>query len=93
MTSTSRLVAIIHHLAIDGVSWRILLEDLNFAWAQHRAGQEVMLPEPGTSFARWAALLDEHAHRTDVVAEAGAWRQIADTMPRCLRWTPSWTRW
>ena len=70
VTSTSRLVAIIHHLAIDGVSWRILLEDLNFAWVQHRAGQQVMLPEPGTSFARWAALLDEHAHRADVVAEA-----------------------
>ncbi|WP_231964357.1 condensation domain-containing protein, partial [Mycobacterium sp. E2699] len=29
-----RLVAIVHHLAVDGVSWRILLEDLNLAWAQ-----------------------------------------------------------
>ncbi|BBY62435.1 non-ribosomal peptide synthetase [Mycolicibacterium helvum] len=79
VTSTNRLVAIIHHLAIDGVSWRILLEDLNFAWAQHRAGQPAMLPEPGTSFARWAALLDEHAHRADVVAEADVWRQIGAT--------------
>jgi amino acid adenylation domain-containing protein/non-ribosomal peptide synthase protein (TIGR01720 family) len=79
VTSTSRLVAIIHHLAIDGVSWRILLEDLNFAWGQHRAGQQAVLPEPGTSFARWASLLDEHAHRTDVVGEAGVWRQIAAT--------------
>ncbi|MBB3606951.1 amino acid adenylation domain-containing protein/non-ribosomal peptide synthase protein (TIGR01720 family) [Mycolicibacterium sp. BK556] len=79
VTSTRRLVAIIHHLAIDGVSWRILLEDLNFAWAQHRAGEPVLLPEPGTSFARWASLLDEHAHRTDVVAEADVWRQIAAT--------------
>jgi amino acid adenylation domain-containing protein/non-ribosomal peptide synthase protein (TIGR01720 family) len=79
VTSTSRLVAIIHHLAVDGVSWRILLEDLNFAWAQHRAGQQVVLPELGTSFARWASLLDEHAHRADVVAEADVWRQIAAT--------------
>jgi len=38
VASTSRLVAIVHHLAVDGVSWRILLEDLNIAWAQHRAG-------------------------------------------------------
>jgi amino acid adenylation domain-containing protein/non-ribosomal peptide synthase protein (TIGR01720 family) len=79
VTSTSRLVAIIHHLAIDGVSWRILLEDLNFAWAQHRAGQSVVLPEPGTSFARWATLLGEYAHRADVVAEADVWRQVAAT--------------
>ncbi len=79
VTSTRRLVAIIHHLAIDGVSWRILLEDVNFGWAQHRAGQPVMLPEPGTSFARWAALLAEHAYRPDVVAEADVWRRIADT--------------
>ncbi|WP_179474930.1 non-ribosomal peptide synthetase [Mycolicibacterium vinylchloridicum] len=79
VTSTRRLVAIIHHLAIDGVSWRILLEDLNFAWAQHRAGEPVMLPELGTSFARWASLLDAHAQRADVVSEADVWRQIAAT--------------
>jgi amino acid adenylation domain-containing protein/non-ribosomal peptide synthase protein (TIGR01720 family) len=79
VTSTRRLVAIVHHLAIDGVSWRILLEDLNFGWAQHRAGQPVVLPEPGTSFARWASLLAEHAHRPDVEAEADVWREIADT--------------
>jgi len=33
--STGQLVLIVHHLAVDGVSWRILLEDLNIAWAQH----------------------------------------------------------
>ena len=39
VASTGRLVAIVHHLAVDGVSWRILLEDLNLAWTQHRTGQ------------------------------------------------------
>ena len=42
--SAKELVMIIHHLAIDGVSWRILLEDINIAWAQHRSGQPVALP-------------------------------------------------
>jgi non-ribosomal peptide synthase protein (TIGR01720 family) len=79
--STGRLVAIVHHLAVDGVSWRILLEDLNLAWVQHRRGQEVVLPDTGTSFARWANLLSEHAHRPEVVAEATAWKQIAATPP------------
>jgi hypothetical protein len=72
-----RLVAVAHHLAVDGVSWRILLEDLNLAWAQHRAGQQVVLPVPGTSFARWASILTEHARRPDVVNQGNAWRQIA----------------
>ncbi|ORA06172.1 phosphopantetheine-binding protein, partial [Mycobacterium arosiense] len=38
---TGQLAVIIHHLAIDGVSWRILLEDLNIAWAQHHNGQPI----------------------------------------------------
>ncbi|BBX46969.1 hypothetical protein MCOO_29840 [Mycobacterium cookii] len=74
---TAQLVVIIHHLAVDGVSWRILLEDLNLAWAQHRTGQPVVLPTGGMSFARWASLLADHARRPEVVARADAWRQIA----------------
>ena len=79
VVSTGQLVLIIHHLAVDGVSWRILLEDLNIAWAQHRAGQQVVLPAGGTSFARWAELLAEYARHPDVVGQAEAWRQVAAT--------------
>ena len=74
---TAQLLLIIHHLAVDGVSWRILLEDLNLAWAQHRGGQQVVLPAGGTSFARWASLLAEYARRPDVVEQGQAWRQVA----------------
>src|SRR6476661_10876143 len=77
VASTGELVLIIHHLAVDGVSWRIVLEDLNLAWAQHRDGQPIALPATGTSFARWASLLDEHARTRQVVEQAGAWRQVA----------------
>src|SRR6185369_10837957 len=62
VASTGQLVLIIHHLAVDAVSWRVLLEDLNIAWAQHHNGQPIALPTTGTSFARWASLLAEHAH-------------------------------
>ncbi|MGE2721064.1 amino acid adenylation domain-containing protein [Mycolicibacterium celeriflavum] len=77
VSSTNQLVLIVHHLAVDGVSWRILLEDLNVAWAQLRSGQSLNLPASGTSFARWAALLAEHAHHPEVVETAPAWRQVA----------------
>ncbi|MGC7327279.1 condensation domain-containing protein, partial [Mycobacteroides abscessus subsp. abscessus] len=45
-----KLALMIHHLAVDGVSWRILLEDLNVAWAQRRSGLDVALAGAGTSF-------------------------------------------
>ena len=76
---TGQLVLIVHHLAVDGVSWRILLEDLNIAWVQHHSGQPVALPTTGTSFARWSSLLAEYARRPEVVARAEAWRQLAAT--------------
>ncbi|MDT5223457.1 MAG: hypothetical protein QOG19_864, partial [Mycobacterium sp.] len=74
-----QLVLIIHHLVVDGVSWRILLEDLNIAWAQHHNGQPVALPAAGTSFARWAELLADYARRPEVVGFADTWRQVAAT--------------
>nr|WP_245836121.1 non-ribosomal peptide synthetase [Mycobacterium rhizamassiliense] len=78
---SGQLVLIIHHLAVDGVSWRILLEDINIAWAQHRAGQPVELPAGGTSFARWASLLAEHARTAATTEHAAAWRPVAATPP------------
>ena len=77
--SSSQLALIIHHLAVDGVSWRVLLEDLNIAWAQHHSGQQIELPTGGTSFARWSTMLNEHARRPGVIDQAEAWRQVAAT--------------
>jgi amino acid adenylation domain-containing protein/thioester reductase-like protein/non-ribosomal peptide synthase protein (TIGR01720 family) len=79
VVSTKQLVIVVHHLAVDGVSWRILLADLNLAWAQHRSGRPVVLPVAGTSFARWASLLAQHARRPDVVEQVEAWRQVVAT--------------
>lgn len=76
VAATGQLVLIIHHLAVDGVSWRILLEDLTIASTQLRGGQQVLLPPAGTSFQRWSDRLAEHARHPDVVRQAGAWRQV-----------------
>ncbi|ORA09953.1 non-ribosomal peptide synthetase, partial [Mycobacterium asiaticum DSM 44297] len=74
-----QLALVIHHLAVDGVSWRILLSDLNIAWQQRQGGREVALPTGGTSFQRWAALLHEHAQLPAVVAQAATWRELLAT--------------
>jgi non-ribosomal peptide synthase protein (TIGR01720 family) len=39
----------------------------------------VVLPATGTSFARWASLLAEHAHRREVVQHVDAWQRVAGT--------------
>jgi non-ribosomal peptide synthase protein (TIGR01720 family) len=49
-----RLFFVIHHIAVDGVSWRILLEDLQTAYHQLSQGQALQLPPKTTSFQQWA---------------------------------------
>ncbi|MEV0749702.1 amino acid adenylation domain-containing protein (plasmid) [Streptomyces sp. NBC_00184] len=51
------LVVVVHHVVVDGVSWRVLMEDLATAWRQTTAGAPVELPPVGTSFRRWTELL------------------------------------
>ena len=92
VADTGQLVLIIHHLAVDGVSWRILLEDLNIAWAQHRGGQPVALPAGGTSFARWASLLAEHARHPKWWSQAEVWRQVAAIPAALPAVHPRWIR-
>ena len=52
-----RLLLTIHHLAVDGVSWRILLEDLQRAYEQAVAGQQIRLPAKTASLKDWIAAL------------------------------------
>ncbi|MEE3063826.1 MAG: condensation domain-containing protein, partial [Actinomycetota bacterium] len=79
VVDTRELILLIHHLAFDAQSRRIVLDDLNTAWGQHLAGQKDALPAAGTSFARWASLLAEQARRPEIVAHADIWRRVAAT--------------
>ncbi|MGE0127963.1 MAG: amino acid adenylation domain-containing protein [Blastocatellales bacterium] len=72
-----RLLIIIHHLAIDGVSWRILLEDLQAAYQQLNRGEEIALPPKTTSFKRWAEKLAEYAQSETARAEQDFWMSEA----------------
>src|SRR5205085_4851247 len=56
----ARLLLVMHHLVIDGVSWRILLEDLQTAFAQVRNGQSIELPARTSSFKRWSESLRQY---------------------------------
>jgi len=68
-----RLLLTIHHLAVDGVSWRILLPDLAVAWAAIADGREPVLGPRGTSLRRWSQRLAAEALAPGRVAELGFW--------------------
>nr|WP_225443677.1 non-ribosomal peptide synthase/polyketide synthase [Lolliginicoccus lacisalsi] len=72
--SAGRIVLAIHHLAVDGVTWRFLVPDLATAWNQIANGQPIQLDASTTSFRRWAHGLAENAPaRHD---ELDTWRQF-----------------
>jgi amino acid adenylation domain-containing protein/non-ribosomal peptide synthase protein (TIGR01720 family) len=73
----ARLLAAIHHLAVDGVSWRVLLEELETAYRQAAAGREVSLPRGAASFRRWAERLEEHARTPALRDEVPFWEETA----------------
>ena len=62
-----------HHLVVDVVSWRVLLEDLATAYGQLAAGRAVELPPKTTSFRQWAERLQAHATAPELAAELAYW--------------------
>jgi non-ribosomal peptide synthase protein (TIGR01720 family) len=72
-----RLLIAIHHLAVDGVSWRILLQDLETACRQLQAGQRVQLPPKTSSFQQWAQALVGYANTEVLAGEGDYWEALA----------------
>jgi amino acid adenylation domain-containing protein/non-ribosomal peptide synthase protein (TIGR01720 family) len=70
-----RLLAIVHHLAVDGVSWRVLLEDLETACRPAAPGAAVALPARTAAFGAWAEQLQALAATAETALEAAGWRQ------------------
>ncbi|MGJ4946752.1 condensation domain-containing protein, partial [Bradyrhizobium sp. HKCCYLS1011] len=71
-----RLLVIIHHLVVDGVSWRILLEDLATAFDALRRGEPVRLAAKTTSFQAWAERLVTHAGSDALQRELAYWQRL-----------------
>ncbi|HYP19482.1 MAG TPA: amino acid adenylation domain-containing protein, partial [Chloroflexia bacterium] len=67
------LLIVVHHLVVDGVSWRVLLEDLGRGLSQVRGGEGVRLEAKTTSFRRWASLLYDYAQSGELRKESTYW--------------------
>ncbi|MEU8473412.1 condensation domain-containing protein, partial [Streptomyces sp. NPDC029006] len=81
-TDTGRLVLCAHHLVVDGVSWRVLLPDLEAACRALAEGRTPALDPVGTSYRAWSALLAEQARTQVRGSEVSVWqRQLAGPDP------------
>ncbi|MGH6649398.1 amino acid adenylation domain-containing protein, partial [Aquabacterium sp.] len=71
-----RLLLVAHHLVVDGVSWRVLLEDLHAACEQALARRDIVLPSRTHSYKDWALALqgyiDQHPE------ELAHWQGLSD---------------
>ena len=76
MEKEEHLMIAIHHLVVDGVSWRILLEDLKNAYEQRVAGRTVSLPQKTASFMEWSRLLKEYGESDGLKKELDYWNDI-----------------
>jgi len=70
------LLLVVHHLIIDGVSWRILLEDFATAYEQLKQGKAIKLPAKTTSFKQWAEQLYVYATSGRLREEAPYWEKV-----------------
>ncbi|MDQ2789723.1 MAG: amino acid adenylation domain-containing protein, partial [Actinomycetota bacterium] len=73
------LVLTVHHLVVDGVSWRILLEDLAVAYRVACGDSAARLAAKTTSFRKWALRLAEHAATGGFDDELGYWGALAES--------------
>lgn len=73
-----------HHLIIDGVSWRILFEDFATAYSQLIKNQEIVLPMKTESYLEWAKQLKDYAHSTAMLEEVDYWKGMNEKKVKVL---------
>ncbi|MEC4569488.1 condensation domain-containing protein, partial [Paenibacillus sp. CMAA1739] len=75
-TEGDHLLIAIHHLVVDGVSWRILFEDFSTGYEQAIKGEPVRLPYKTDSFQTWARELTAYTHRSVAASDGSYWKQV-----------------
>jgi amino acid adenylation domain-containing protein/non-ribosomal peptide synthase protein (TIGR01720 family) len=74
-----RVLLVIHHLAVDGISWRILLDDLQAAYDQLCESGRIQLPPKTTSYKEWTKGLVAYAQSSKLHEELSYWEAVANT--------------
>ncbi|MCQ2116763.1 MAG: condensation domain-containing protein [Bacteroidales bacterium] len=73
------VLTVIHHLVVDGVSWRVIAEDLNKIYSTLLQGKmSVGLPKRKCSFSQYAQALNEYACSAELKAEEKYWQAVVN---------------
>lgn len=75
-SGTDYLAVAIHHLVVDGVSWRILLEDFQTVYNQIVSKQKITLPDKTDSFMDWAEVLYEFSTSKELLEQIKYWEEL-----------------
>lgn len=70
------LLMAIHHLVVDGISWRIILEDFVSAYTQSSNAEDIRFPDKTDSYREWAEKLLEYASGKELIKEIGYWESV-----------------
>ncbi|MCP5047210.1 MAG: amino acid adenylation domain-containing protein [bacterium] len=79
MNDGDRLLIIVHHLVVDGISWRILFEDIEALLQQYKEGKTLELPLKTDSFKRWSEKLTQYADSPSFLKERDYWEALEST--------------
>ena len=79
LDSGDQLLWVIHHLVVDGVSWRILVEDLESGYTARQRGEPIQLPAKTDAFKTWSERIAAHAANGLSESERAYWQTAAAT--------------
>ncbi|MBO9203417.1 MULTISPECIES: non-ribosomal peptide synthetase, partial [Niastella] len=78
----NRLLIVIHHLAVDGVSWRILLDNLEVLLTQMKEGKTPDLGVKSTSYRQWYEVLVEYSKGPRLLTQQPYWERLNNAVPQ-----------
>jgi len=73
------LLIVIHHLVVDGISWRVLFEDISTGYRQAINKEEIELPSKTHSFKEWSENIINYAKSSKLLEEIKYWAKIENT--------------
>ncbi|MDK1290423.1 non-ribosomal peptide synthetase [Pseudoalteromonas umbrosa] len=80
-----RLLIVMHHLITDGVSWRIILEDIEKLFTQWQTNTDLQLGEKTSSYQQWAQHLQAYAQSESLQLEKNYWLERGSLPTVCFR--------
>lgn len=70
----------IHHMVIDGVSWRILVDDLQRGYRQAKEQKQIIMPSKTISYKKWVDSLYDYANSHHLEKEKLYWHEVSNNI-------------